>query len=76
MTNARCSVPNVNPETAVKHKKQPWDTLVSYRRIDSGLRAKPVFGMLCVPRDEGQVKVGMKLQVLETTENHKYLKSH
>lgn len=27
----RCQVPNVHPETAFKHPKEPWDTLVSYR---------------------------------------------
>ena len=67
---ARCQVPNVNPDTAEKHPKQPWDTLVSYRRIDEGIKFKPCFGMLCCPRTEGPVQVGMKLEVLETTKNH------
>lgn len=71
---ARCQVPNVNPETAEKHQHEPWDTLVSYRRIDEGIKFKPCFGMLSCPKNEGPLKVGMKLEVLETTENHLYKK--
>lgn len=71
---ARCQVPNVNPDTAVKHPKQPWDTLVGYRRVDEGIKHKPCFGMLCVPRAEGEVEVGMKFEVLEETNKHRYMK--
>ena len=46
---ARCQVPNVNPDTAVKHKKEPWDTLMSYRRVDEGIRYKPCFGICIFP---------------------------
>jgi uncharacterized protein YcbX len=70
---ARCQVPNVDPDTAVKHKKQPWDTLVSYRRVDEGIKYKPCFGMLAAPRSEGLVEVGMKLEVLEETNQHRYI---
>ncbi|KAF2138408.1 uncharacterized protein K452DRAFT_276772 [Aplosporella prunicola CBS 121167] len=66
----RCQVPNVDPETAEKHPRQPWKLLTSYRRIDRGLKGKPAFGMLCVPREEGTVEVGMCLEVLETTHDH------
>lgn len=71
---ARCQVPNVDPDTAVKHPNEPWDTLVSYRRIDEGIKYKPCFGMLCAPRDVGVVKVGMKFEVLEETDKHRYIK--
>ncbi|KAA8569383.1 hypothetical protein EYC84_001029 [Monilinia fructicola] len=71
---ARCQVPNVNPETAEKNQHEPWDTLVSYRRIDEGIKWKPCFGMLSVPRADGHIAVGMRFEVLETTENHKYMK--
>jgi len=74
MRCARCQVPNVNPDTAEKHPKQPWDTLVSYRRVDEGHKFKPCFGMLCAPRTEGQIGVGMKFEVTETTNNHFYIK--
>ncbi|OQE01199.1 hypothetical protein PENVUL_c044G08657 [Penicillium vulpinum] len=70
---ARCQVPNVDPETALKHKKQPWDTLVSYRRVDEGIKYKPCFGMLSAPRNEGAIEVGMKLEVLEETTEHRYI---
>ena len=29
---ARCQVPNVNPDTAEKHNKEPWDELMKFRR--------------------------------------------
>jgi uncharacterized protein YcbX len=71
---ARCQVPNVDADTAVKHKKEPWDTLMSYRRVDEGMKYKPCFGMLCCPRNEGEVAVGMRFEVLETTDKHYYQK--
>lgn len=71
---ARCTVPNVNPDTAEKNPHQPWDLLVSYRRIDEGIKFKPCFGMLCCPRSEGNVEVGMRFEVTEVTQSHKYLK--
>lgn len=71
---ARCQVPNVNPETAEKHAKEPWDTLVSYRRVDEGIKFKPCFGMLSVPRNEGEIAVGMRFEVTELTEDHYYTK--
>lgn len=71
---ARCQVPNVDPDTAEKHKKEPWTTLMSYRRVDEGITFKPCFGMLCCPRNEGVVKVGMRFEVLEMTDQHHYQK--
>lgn len=70
---ARCQVPNVDPETAEKHPKQPWDMLVSYRRVDEGIKWKPCFGMLSAPRNEGGIEVGMRLEVLEETSEHRYI---
>jgi uncharacterized protein YcbX len=71
---ARCQVPNVNPDTAEKHPKQPWDELMKFRRVDKGGPAKwkPCFGMLCVPKNEGIVMIGSSLDVLETTDKHLY----
>ncbi|KAH7123475.1 MOSC domain-containing protein [Dactylonectria estremocensis] len=69
----RCQVPNVNPETAEKHPRQPWNQLMKYRRIDPGLKFKPSFGMLCVPRAEGLVEVGMKFNVTAMTNDHFFL---
>ncbi|KAL4945665.1 hypothetical protein BDV06DRAFT_16587 [Aspergillus oleicola] len=70
----RCQVPNVDPETAEKHKTQPWDTMMAYRRVDEGLKYKPCFGMLGVPRGEGEIRVGMRFEVLEETSEHRYIK--
>jgi uncharacterized protein YcbX len=70
---ARCHVPNVDPETAEEHKRQPWDTLMKYRRIDEGITYKPCYGMLCVPRETGEVRVGDVLEVREVTSEHRYI---
>ncbi|KAH7083324.1 hypothetical protein BKA63DRAFT_150806 [Paraphoma chrysanthemicola] len=70
---ARCRVPNVDPETAEEHKRQPWDTLMKYRRIDEGITYKPCYGMLCVPREGGKIKVGDKFEVTEVTSEHRYI---
>lgn len=71
---ARCQVPNVDPDTAEKHRKEPWDTLMKFRRVDPGgvAKYKPCFGMLCVPTNEGVIQVGSKVEVLEQTEKHLY----
>ncbi|KIV99529.1 uncharacterized protein PV09_08831 [Verruconis gallopava] len=69
---ARCQVPNVSPDTGIKNPKQPWDTLMKYRRIDKGINFKPCFGMLCVPRGEGFIEAGTDFEVLEVTEEHNY----
>lgn len=69
---ARCQVPNVDPDTGVKNPKQPWDTLMKYRRIDEGITFKPCFGMLCVPRNEGYIEAGTDFEVLEVTEEHNW----
>ncbi|KAF2020923.1 MOSC-domain-containing protein [Aaosphaeria arxii CBS 175.79] len=71
---ARCQVPNVDTESGEKNPRQPWDTLMKYRRIDEGITFKPCFGMLCVPRGEGmEIRVGDTLEVTEVTGDHRYL---
>lgn len=69
----RCHVPNVDPSTAEKHARQPWKELMKYRRIDPGLRFKPSFGMLCAPRNEGVVEVGMRFDVTGMTGDHFFI---
>lgn len=71
---ARCQVPNVNPDTAEKNAKEPWNSLMKFRRIDTGgvAKYKPCFGMLAIPKGEGELKVGGVLEVVETTEKHLY----
>ena len=73
---ARCQVPNVNSDTASKHPRQPWDTLMGYRRIDEGIKFKPCFGMMSAPRREGVIEVGMKFEVVEETDQHRYIKGN
>ncbi|KAH8705518.1 MOSC domain protein [Talaromyces proteolyticus] len=67
----RCLVPNVEPNTGQRHKTEPWNTLYSYRRVDEGYKTKPCVGMLSCPRREGEVEVGMKLEVLRQTDSHR-----
>lgn len=69
----RCTVPNVDPETA-ENSKEPFDTLAKFRRVDPAKKAKykPCFGMLCVPNQVGDVGVGAKLEVLEMTDKHEH----
>ena len=62
----------MNPDTGVKNPKQPWDTLMKYRRIDEGINFKPCFGLLCVPRNEGFIEAGTDFEVLEVTEEHNW----
>ncbi|KAJ4313014.1 hypothetical protein N0V84_009642 [Fusarium piperis] len=69
----RCHVPNVDPDTAEKHPRQPWNQLMKYRRIDPGLKFKPSFGMLCAPRAEGTIEVGMKFRATAMTNDHFFL---
>ncbi|KAJ1333127.1 hypothetical protein MN608_03117 [Microdochium nivale] len=69
----RCQVPNVDPDSGEKNPREPWTELVKYRRIDEGLKFKPSYGMLCVPKEEGVVEVGQKLDVTGTTESHFFI---
>lgn len=48
--------------------------MYKYRRVDEGIKFKPCFGMLCVPRGEGEVQVGARLEISEVTEYHKYIR--
>lgn len=46
---------------------------MSYRRIDWGMKWKPCFGMLCAPKDEGEIKVGDAFEVTDTTNKHRII---
>ena len=43
---ARCQVPNVNPETAEKNPKEPWDEMMKFRRVVSYLICMNLFPSL------------------------------
>ncbi|KAF1812224.1 putative Fe-S protein [Eremomyces bilateralis CBS 781.70] len=70
----RCRVPNVDPDTAEEHPKQPWDLMMEFRRIDHGFTFKPAFGMHCIPRKEPtEISVGMTFNVTAVTTQHRYI---
>lgn len=85
---ARCRVPNVASDTGTQDLNEPWQTLMSFRRIDPGITYKPCFGMLGTPRlgtspfsqeDPtmllGHIQVGDYMRVEECTAKHRYLTS-
>lgn len=51
---------------------------MKFRRVDPGgvAKYKPCFGMLCLPKSEGEIRRGAStLEVLETTDKHLYNKA-
>jgi hypothetical protein len=46
---------------------------MKYRRMNEGFKYKPGFGMLCAPRNEGNIEVGMKLAVTGLTDKHFFI---
>ena len=70
----RCKVPNVDLETGVRDRNQPYTTLVKKREIDPGAKGLGCLGMQMVPvEQEARVKVGDWIEVLERGE-HEYIK--
>ncbi|KAL4892426.1 hypothetical protein BDV59DRAFT_202568 [Aspergillus ambiguus] len=70
----RCKLPNVDPDTGVRHRSEPDRTLKSYRRIDPGDFTNAALGMQLVPVPrEFTLRVGDSVEVLETGE-HFYIK--
>lgn len=67
----RCKLPNVNPDTGVRHAAEPDRTLRRERAIDEGAPGKGCLGMQMTPLFEdleGQqtyLEVGMPIEVLE-----------
>ncbi len=58
----RCQVINIDPKTAkVAEDSEPLKTLSTYRRLEKGV----VFGVLWIPENPGDIKVGDMVQVLE-----------
>lgn len=71
---ARCRLPNVDPDTGVRHPAEPDRTLRSYRRVDPGAGEAACLGMMMVPVERhGTMRVGDTIELLETGEHH-YLK--
>ncbi|HNO85978.1 MAG TPA: MOSC domain-containing protein, partial [Anaerolineales bacterium] len=57
---ARCVVTTIDKDTLAK-SKEPLKTLSSYRMQELGA----IFGVNVIPLNEGVVKVGMSVEVLE-----------
>lgn len=71
---ARCTLPNINQISGIRHKTEPNKTLRETRAIDPGAGKNACLGMMMVPTSEHSViKVGDQIEVLETGE-HFYLK--
>lgn len=50
----RCKLPNVDPDTGIRHPREPDRTLKSYRRIDKGDLTNACLGMQGVPAVQGE----------------------
>lgn len=64
----RCKLPNVDPETGIVDPKEPEKTLRKHRVVDEGSK-NAVLGMQVTPLEEGEVRVGDEIEVLETGEH-------
>lgn len=63
---ARCTLPNVDPDTGVKDKNEPYTTLNRTRKVDEKDPSKAYLGMQIVPLFEyGLIRVGDAVHVLE-----------
>ncbi|PLB46114.1 MOSC-domain-containing protein [Aspergillus steynii IBT 23096] len=70
----RCKLPNVDPDTGIRHRNEPDRTLKSYRCIDPGDYTNAALGMQLVPAvEEFTLSVGDAVSVVETGE-HFYIK--
>lgn len=50
----RCRLPNVDPDTGIRHPSQPDKMLKSFRCIDAGDKTNACLGMQLVPSKEGE----------------------
>ena len=71
----RCRLPNVDPDSAVRHPVEPDKTLKSFRCIDEGDPLNAALGLQLVPAKDKvvELKVGDEITVLERGK-HKYIK--
>ncbi|KAK0308960.1 hypothetical protein LTR01_004840 [Friedmanniomyces endolithicus] len=68
---ARCKLPNVDPDTGVKDRNEPYTTLGKTTKVDKGAYPHPCLGMQTIPLFErGMVRVGDAIQVLESGEHY------
>lgn len=71
----RCQLPNVDPETGIADRQEPYLTLKRTRgNVDAGAGPNPCLGMQMVPllkqeTDSEEIKVGDDVEILETGEH-------
>lgn len=71
----RCKLPNVDPETGIRHPAEPDRTLRASREIDEGAPKKGCLGMQVTPlfdkpeSPESYLAVGMSIEVLNRGEH-------
>lgn len=65
----RCKLPNVDPESGVADRNEPMTTMRKYRVIDEGSKSA-CLGMQITPLEDGEVKVGDHVEVLEIGKHH------
>lgn len=71
----RCRLPNVDPDTAIRHPVEPDKTLRSFRCVDPGEPLGAALGLQLVPASDQvfELRVGDEVNVLERGE-HLYTK--
>ena len=57
----RCEVTTIDKETLARDK-EPLKTLATYRKQEGGA----MFGMNVIPLNEGTIKTGMSVEILES----------
>lgn len=64
----RCRLPNVDPNSGIADKDQPFKILQSYRRVDKGAKYEPCFGMNISASfvKDGEIKVGDIVKIVKT----------
>ena len=70
----RCKLPNVNPDTGIRHRAEPDKSLRALRNVDEGspkngclgMQLCPLFGKTGTPDElEEWIEVGESVEVLE-----------
>jgi uncharacterized protein YcbX len=67
----RCKLPNIDPETGIKHPVEPDRTMRKYRNVDAGAKNGACLGIhvICDRMEGATIAVGDTLKVLERGEH-------
>lgn len=67
---ARCTLPNVHPDTGLKDRNEPHSTLKRTRQVDEGAKPHPCLGLSMIPLfQQGFIECGDRIAVLEKGEH-------